>query len=139
MSRITSDWLRRNLRKPQHLQTRSKPIWKMSAGKLRECVSIQFVLRVLIIYHFQISEKEEEAARNVRRDQNVLSVEDIKKDFVKVQDQTNYLEEKIVTLQKLSESTGIESRNKCKEFDQLTDILMETLPSTFQAQRSAMM
>ena len=61
------------------------------------------------------SEKEEEAARNVRRDQNVLSVEDIKKDFVKVQDQTNYLEEKIVTLQKLSESTGIESRNKCKE------------------------
>ena len=106
---------------------------------MRECVSIQFVLRVLIIYHFQISEKEEEAARNVRRDQNVLSVEDIKKDFVKVQDQTNYLEEKIVTLQKLSESTGIESRNKCKEFDQLTDILMETLPSTFQAQRSAMM
>ena len=64
---------------------------------------------------FKYSEKEEEAARNVRRDQNVLSVEDIKKDFVKVQDQTNYLEEKIVTLQKLSESTGIESRNKCKE------------------------
>ena len=63
----------------------------------------------------KFSEKEEEAARNVRRDQNVLSVEDIKKDFVKVQDQTNYLEEKIVTLQKLSESTGIESRNKCKE------------------------
>ena len=68
----------------------------------------------------KFSEKEEEAARNVRRDENVLSVEDIKKDFVKVQDQTNYLEEKIVTLQKLSESTGIESRNKCKESNQLT-------------------
>ena len=67
------------------------------------------------IIAFFCLEKEEEAARNVRRDQNVLSVEDIKKDFVKVQDQTNYLEEKIVTLQKLSESTGIESRNKCKE------------------------
>ena len=86
----------------------------------------------------KLSEKEEEAARNVRRDQNVLSVEDIKKDFVKVQEQTNYLEEKIVTLQKLSESTGIESRNKCKESDQLNDILMHTLPSTFQALRSAM-
>ena len=46
----------------------------------------------------------------------MLSVEDIKKDFVKVQEQTNYMEEKIVTLQKLSESTGIESRNKCEEF-----------------------
>ena len=86
----------------------------------------------------KLSEKEEETARNVRRDQNVLSVEDIKKDFVKVQDQTNYLEEKIVTLQKLSESTGIESRNKCKESDQLNDILMHTLPSTFQALRSPM-
>ena len=67
------------------------------------------------IFLVKLSEKEEEAARNVRRDQNVLSVEDIKKDFVKVQDQTNYLEEKIVTLQKLSESTGIESRNKCRK------------------------
>ena len=108
---------------------------------MRECVSIQFCLYSLSLFffHFQISEKEEEAARNVRRDQNVLSVEDIKKDFVKVQDQTNYLEEKIVTLQKLSESTGIESRNKCKESDQLNGILMHTLTSTFQAQRSAMM
>ena len=44
----------------------------------------------------------------------MFSVEDVKKDFVKVQDQANYLEEKIVTLQKLTESTGIESRNKCK-------------------------
>ena len=60
------------------------------------------------------SEKEEEAARAVRKDQNMFSVEDVKKDFVKVQDQANYLEEKIVTLQKLTESTGIESRNKCK-------------------------
>ena len=76
---------------------------------------MSFWLKSIIIFIFQCSEKEEEAARNVRRDQNVLSVEDIKKDFVKVQDQTNYLEEKIVTLQKLSESTGIESRNKCKE------------------------
>ena len=45
-----------------------------------------------------------------------MSVEDVKKDFVRVQEQTNYLEEKIVALQKLSESTGIDSRNKCKIF-----------------------
>ena len=62
-----------------------------------------------------ITEKEEEAARAVRKDQNTMSVEDVKKDFVRVQEQTNYLEEKIVSLQKLSESTGIDSRNKCKK------------------------
>ena len=42
----------------------------------------------------------------MRKDQNMFSVEDVKKDFVKVQDQANYLEEKIVTLQKLTESTA---------------------------------
>ena len=56
--------------------------------------------------------KEEEAARSARKDKNVLSVEDVKKDFVKLQDQSNYLEDKIVTLQKLTESNGIESKNK---------------------------
>ena len=56
--------------------------------------------------------KEEEAARSARKDKNVLSVEDVKKDFVKLQDQSNYLEDKIVTLQKMTESNGIESKNK---------------------------
>ena len=69
---------------------------------------------VSILISLLSPEKEEEAARAVRKDQNMFSVEDVKKDFVKVQDQANYLEEKIVTLQKLTESTGIESRNKCK-------------------------
>ena len=57
---------------------------------------------------------EEEAARAVRRDQNNMSYEDTKKDFVKLQEQSHSLEEKILTLQKLSESTSIESRNKSK-------------------------
>ena len=56
--------------------------------------------------------KEEEAARAVRKDKNLLSVEDVKKDFVKLQEQANYLEEKIVSLQKLTEANGIESKNK---------------------------
>ena len=58
--------------------------------------------------------KEEEAARSARKDKNMLSVEDVKKDYVKLQDQSNYLEDKIVTLQKLTESNGIESKNKGK-------------------------
>ena len=56
--------------------------------------------------------KEEDAARAVRKDKNLLSVEDVKKDFVKLQDQANYLEERIVSLQKMTESNGIESKNK---------------------------
>ena len=50
----------------------------------------------------------------MRKDQNTFSVEDVKKDFVKVQEQSNYLEEKLVALQKLTDSTGIESKNKCR-------------------------
>ena len=48
----------------------------------------------------------------MRKDKNLLSVEDVKKDFVKLQDQANYLEEKIVSLQKMTEANGIESKNK---------------------------
>ena len=48
-----------------------------------------------------------------------MSVEDIKKDFVKVQEQANYLEEKLVSIQKLTDSNGIESKNKCKSQLQL--------------------
>ena len=62
------------------------------------------------IIHYLV--KEEEAARAVRKDKNVLSVEDVKKDFVKLQDQANYLEEKIVSVQKMTEANGIESKNK---------------------------
>ena len=56
--------------------------------------------------------KEEEASRSGRKEQNLFSVEDVKKDFDRVQDQANYLEEKMVALQKLTDSTNIESRNK---------------------------
>ena len=48
----------------------------------------------------------------MRKDKNLLSVEDVKKDFVKLQDQANYLEERIVSLQKMTEANGIESKNK---------------------------
>ena len=48
----------------------------------------------------------------MRKDKNLLSVEDVKKDFVKLQEQANYLEEKIVSLQKMTEANGIESKNK---------------------------
>ena len=48
----------------------------------------------------------------MRKDKNLLSVEDVKKDFVKLQEQANYLEEKIVSLQKLTEANAIESKNK---------------------------
>ena len=51
----------------------------------------------------------------MRKDKNLLSVEDVKKDFVKLQDQANYLEEKIVSLQKMTEANGIESKNKGDE------------------------
>ena len=67
----------------------------------------------LILY--LLTEKEEEAARSVRREQNAFSVEDVKKDFVKVLEQSNYLEEKLVSLQKFADSTSIESKNKCKQ------------------------
>ena len=52
----------------------------------------------------------------------MLSVEDIKKDFVKVQEQANYLEEKIVDIRKTADSNGIESRNKCMSLSQRLDI-----------------
>ena len=48
----------------------------------------------------------------MRKDKNLVSVEDVKGDFVKVQAQANYLEDKIVSLQKLTEANGIESKNK---------------------------
>ena len=51
----------------------------------------------------------------------MLSVEDVKKDFVKLQDQANYLEEKMISLQKVTESAGIESKNKglTPDFDRI--------------------
>ena len=61
----------------------------------------------------------------MRKDQNILSVEDVKKDFVGVKEQANYLEEKIVALQKLSESNGIESRNKCNKLNNDFELLAE--------------
>ena len=78
-----------------------------------------------------VTEKEEEAARAVRKDQNMLSVEDIKKDFVKVQEQTNYLEEKIVELKKLTDSTGIESRNKCNKLSNDLELLSEKVKKIY--------
>ena len=48
----------------------------------------------------------------MRKDKNLVSVEDVKGDLVKVQAQANYLEDKIVSLQKLTEANGIESKNK---------------------------
>jgi len=70
-------------------------------------------------------QKEEDAARSVRKDQNVLSVEDIKKDFVKVQEQSNYLEEKVVSIQKLTDSIGIESKNKCNKLSGEMELISE--------------
>ena len=54
----------------------------------------------------------------MRKDKNLVSVEDVKGDFVKVQAQANYLEDKIVSLQKLTEANGIESKNKGDNLEQ---------------------
>ena len=56
--------------------------------------------------------REEEAASAVRKDKSLMSVEDVKKDYAKLRDQSNYLEERIVSLQKITESNGIENKNK---------------------------
>jgi len=74
-------------------------------------------------------QKEEDAARAVRKDQNTFSVEDVKKDFVKVQEQSNYLEEKLVTLQKLTDSTGIDSKNKCNKLSGEIELIAEKVKS----------
>jgi len=74
-------------------------------------------------------QKEEDAARAIRKDQNTFSVEDIKKDFIKVQEQSNYLEEKIVTIQKLADSTGIESKNKCNKLSGEIELIAEKVKS----------
>jgi len=70
-------------------------------------------------------QKEEEAARSVRKDQNVFNVEDVKKDFVKVQEQTNYIEEKLVSIQKLTDSVSIDSKNKCNKLAGEIELMTE--------------
>ena len=72
------------------------------------------VKNISVNLYFYSLEREEDAARAVRKDQNTFNMEDVKKDFARIQEQSNYLEEKIVTLQKLTDSNGIESKNKCK-------------------------
>ena len=48
----------------------------------------------------------------MRRDKSLVSVEDVKKDYVKLREQSNYLEERIVSIQKMTESNEIENKNK---------------------------
>jgi len=74
-------------------------------------------------------QREEDAARAVRKDQNTFNMEDVKKDFARIQEQSNYLEEKIVTLQKLTDSNGIESKNKCNKLTGEIELLSEKVKS----------
>ena len=48
----------------------------------------------------------------MRRDKSLVGVEDVKKDYVKLREQSNYLEERIVSIQKMTESNEIENKNK---------------------------
>ena len=74
-------------------------------------------------------QKEEEAARLMRKDQSTMSVEDVRKDLARVQEQGREVEEQLHKLQKITDSAGIDTKNSLGKLGGELELLMEKMKS----------
>ena len=74
-------------------------------------------------------QKEEEAARVMRKDQSTMSVEDVRKDLARVQEQGKEVEERLHNLQKVTDLSSIDSKNTLGKLTGELDLMAEKLKS----------
>ena len=72
---------------------------------------------------------EEEAARVLRKDQSTMSVEDVRKDLARVQEQGRDVQEQLHKLQKAADSAGIDSKSSLGKLSGELELVTEKLKS----------
>jgi len=111
------------------IQTEEK--LKNLIGKLEKCQSVA-ESAVEKVNKFR---EEEEAARADRRDKNMSSSEDLKRDIRKIQDQTQSLDDKIHTIEKTAESNKIQIKNSEKTILTEISVVSEKVKGLSTSQR----
>ena len=74
-------------------------------------------------------QKEEEAARLMRKEQSTMSVEDVRKDLARVQEQGKEVEESLHSLQKSTDSASIDNKNSMGKLAGEVELMAEKVKS----------
>ena len=74
-------------------------------------------------------QKEEEAARLMRKEQSTMSVEDVRKDLARVQEQGRDVEERLHSLQKATDSASVDSKSSIGKLAGEVELMAEKVKS----------
>ena len=74
-------------------------------------------------------QKEEEAARLMRKEQSTMSVEDVRKDLARVQEQGKEVEERLHHLQKATDSANVDNKSSISKLAGEVELMSEKVKS----------
>ena len=74
-------------------------------------------------------QKEEEAARLMRKEQSTMSVEDVRKDLARVQEQGKEVEERLHHLQKATDSANVDNKSSISKLAGEIELMSEKVKS----------